>query len=71
MWVLEGDSIRARSEMFVLAGPSIYALLVGVHVAMIVINGLFARALAVSRHAALRESEIRAWHLRKLLSLGE
>ena len=69
-WWIAGNAIHSRSSMAVIGGVHTVALLVCLHVAIIIVAGLFANALAVSRHKALRSTEIREWHLGQL-ALGE
>jgi hypothetical protein len=53
--------------MLALGGTGTAVLIVLLHAAMIVVTGRFASALSVSRAKALRDTEIREWHLRQVL----
>jgi serine/threonine-protein kinase len=66
-WWISGDELHAVSSMVVMTSTSTSALLVGGHVAMILVSGLYASSLARSRRAAQRDVQIQAWHLRQLL----
>ena len=66
-WSVSGGAIESTSNMLVLGGTSTTLLLVCLHVSMIVVSGLFSNALAVARAKALRDTEIREWHLRQLM----
>jgi hypothetical protein len=66
-WKVEGDRIVSMSSILDIGGRTTSILLIGANVLAIVVIGMFASALAHARHAAQREVEIQAWHLRQLL----
>ncbi len=66
-WHFAGDTLVIRSGALPLDGPMITAMLVASNIALIVVNGFYAHALASTRRDASRRHEIHAWHLSKLL----
>ncbi len=66
-WRVEGGRIVSLSSILDIGGQPTAMLLIGANLMSIVVIGVFANALARSRHAAQREVEIQAWHLRHLL----
>jgi serine/threonine-protein kinase len=66
-WSLHDGAIVERSAALRLEGPWAIALLVVAHVAMVVVNLVLARTVAVARRDAHRRAEMQAWHLRKLV----
>jgi serine/threonine-protein kinase len=66
-WSVGLGTIDSRSSVIVLGGAGTAILLVCLHGTMLVVTGMFASALAVSRAKALRDTEIREWHLRQLM----
>ena len=67
-WTFQDHGILSTSTTLVLGGTSTTILMIGVHVTLYVVIGLYANRLARSRSQALRETRIREWHLRQLLS---
>jgi hypothetical protein len=66
-WRVADGSITTTSPIVEIGGTTTTVLLVGANILGIVVIGLFANALARSRHAAQRDVEIQAWQLRQLL----
>jgi serine/threonine-protein kinase len=66
-WRVDDGSVISMSSAIQIGGTPTSALLIGANVLAIAVIGLFANALARSRHAAQRDLEIQAWHLRQLL----
>ncbi|HTR55664.1 MAG TPA: serine/threonine-protein kinase [Kofleriaceae bacterium] len=66
-WSFDHGRLVIESTVADLGGPATIVLLVVGNVAVIVVNSLFARSMAQTRDLALRQVEIQAWHLRKLL----
>jgi serine/threonine-protein kinase len=67
-WTIDAEGIHSTSSTLVIGGTNTIALLVGIHVGLIMVTGLYASNLAASRYKALRNTKIREWHLRQLLS---
>jgi hypothetical protein len=65
-WRIEDGQIVSMSSVLWL-GASTRVLVIFAHVVLIGATGLFAHALATSRHAAQRALQIQAWQLRQLL----
>lgn len=65
-WRVVDGEVRASSAVITLDAAST-AVLIGANVLAIIVTGLFANALARSRHAAQRDVQVQAWQLRKLL----
>jgi serine/threonine-protein kinase len=66
-WHLHGHSLELTSAAFDMNSPAFVAVLIMVLFASIVAAGLFTRGLALERRAAIRQLELQAWHLRKLV----
>jgi serine/threonine-protein kinase len=66
-WQVVEGAVISTSSMIEIGGAPTAALLVFANLAAIVVSGLFANALAVSRRDAQRQSEIREWHWKQLL----
>jgi serine/threonine-protein kinase len=66
-WSVEHGRVISTSSVIQIEGAATTALLIGANVLAITVIGLFANALARSRHAAQRDVEIQAWQLRQLL----
>ena len=66
-WVEPGRIVLAPGGVQLASNTATFALVVLVNVGMILVNVLFARAMAQSRDEAHRRLEIQAWHLRQLL----
>jgi hypothetical protein len=66
-WELVGDRIVLAAAVMTIGGTHTAAILIGANVVTIVVFGLFASALATSRRDAMRQLEVQAWRLRKLL----
>jgi hypothetical protein len=66
-WRIEDGTFSAWSTMLALDGAAATVVLIVANVAMLVISGMFAHSLAVSRREATRQLEIQAWHLGQLL----
>jgi serine/threonine-protein kinase len=67
-WSFREDGILSTTTTLVLGGTSTTVLMIGVHVTLVVVTGLYANRLARSRSQVLRETKIREWHLRQLVS---
>ena len=65
-WSIADGKITTTS-MIVEIGTATTVLVIGANILGIIVIGLFANALARSRHAAQRNVEIQAWQLRQLL----
>ncbi len=67
-WSLQGGMLVSRSAMLELSGaPAVVAVLV-LHAALVVGTALYTRQLALARREAHVQLELRAWHLRQLVS---
>jgi len=66
-WRVEDGAVVSMSSVIQIGGMPTMLLLIGANLLAIVVIGMFANALARSRHAAQREVEIQAWQLRQLL----
>jgi serine/threonine-protein kinase len=66
-WHLRGHSLELTSAAFDMSSPAFVALLIAALFQLIVGNGLFTRGIALERRAAMRQIELQAWHLRKLV----
>jgi eukaryotic-like serine/threonine-protein kinase len=66
-WRVVEGAIVSTSAMVKIGGTATVALLVFANVMTIIVFGLFANKLAISRRDAQRQVEIQAWHLRQLL----
>jgi len=66
-WRVEDGRVVSMSSLIEIRGHTTAALLIGANVLAIVVIGMFANTLARARHAAQRDVEIQAWHLRHLL----
>jgi serine/threonine-protein kinase len=66
-WWIAGDTIVVKSSMFEVGGMPTLTLLVFANLLTIVVLGLFANELAMSRRDAQRQVQIQAWHLQQLL----
>lgn len=66
-WEIAGGALISRPTALALDGRAAVVFLIVANVAMIVVFGLFSRALAGSRLDAHKKLEIQAWHLAQLL----
>ena len=66
-WSIADGKITTTSTIVEIGGTSTTILVIGANILGIIVIGLFANALARSRHAAQRNVEIQAWQLRQLL----
>ena len=66
-WRVVDGAIVSTSAMVKIGGTPTLVLMVFAHVMTIIVFGLFANRLAVSRRDAQRQVEIQAWHLKQLL----
>jgi len=66
-WRVDEGRVVSTSSVIQIGGAPTTALLIGANLLAITVIGLFANALARSRHAAQRDVEIQAWQLRQLL----
>jgi hypothetical protein len=66
-WRIDDGAFVARSTLLALDGVPASVFLITANIAMLVVSGIFAHRLAVSRREATRQLEIQAWHLGQLL----
>ena len=66
-WYVVEGAVLSLSPMVKIGGNATVGLLVFANVMTIIVFGLFANKLAVSRRDAQRQVEIQAWHLQQLL----
>jgi serine/threonine-protein kinase len=66
-WHLHGHSLELTSAAFDMNSHALIALLITALFGSIVATGLFTRGIALERRAAMRQLELQAWHLRKLV----
>ncbi|HEY5928164.1 MAG TPA: serine/threonine-protein kinase [Kofleriaceae bacterium] len=66
-WYVTDGAVISTSPMVTIGGDATVGLLVFANVMTIIVFGLFASKLAVSRRDAQRQVEIQAWHLQQLL----
>jgi hypothetical protein len=70
-WAIEGHSLVITPTAIDLGGPGAAPFLIAAHLAAIVVSGMFARKLALSRAEAQQRLAIQAWQLRQLLPASE
>jgi eukaryotic-like serine/threonine-protein kinase len=66
-WQVVNGAVISKSSMVEIGGNATVALLVFANALTIMVFGVFANKLAMSRRDAQRQVEIQAWHLRQLL----
>ena len=66
-WEVVHGAVISHSAMLSLSGKGTGALLFTTNIMTIIVFGVFANKLAMSRRDAMRQTEIQAWHLRQLL----
>ena len=66
-WHIHGHSLELTSAAFDMGSEVFVGMLITALFATMVVGGLFLRRIALQRRAALRQLELQAWHLRKLV----
>ena len=66
-WRVANDAIVTTSSMVQIGGTPTVMLIVFANILTIIVFGVFANKLAMSRRDAQRQVETQAWHLQQLL----